>query len=209
MIFKDLEIIGYRDALALQEQLVAQVSSGQADETVLLLEHTPVYTIGRTGSMDNVLDPAIEVVRISRGGDITYHAPGQLVGYPIINLGARQRDLRRYLRFLEEVLIGVAADFGVVGYRVEGKTGVWTDGGKLASIGAGARRWVTMHGFALNVSLDLAGFNRITPCGLVGVTMTSLERESGRTIAMADVKERVRQHFQRLLDTWLPPTHDA
>lgn len=204
MEINDLGLIGFSDAFALQERLVAGVYAKTSPETLLLLEHPPVYTLGRSGDLQNVLDPSIETVHINRGGDITYHAPGQLVGYPIINLGLRQRDLRHYLRFLEEVLIQVAADFGVASYRVDGETGVWTDQGKLASIGAGARRWVTMHGFALNVSLDLSGFNRINPCGIVGCTMTSLQAITGRPVAMPEVKECTRGHFERLLDQWLP-----
>ncbi len=204
MVVKDAGLMGFAEAFALQEQLVAQVFAGTAEETLLLLEHPPVYTLGRSGKLENILDPSIETVHINRGGDITYHAPGQLVGYPIVNLGQRRRDLRHYLRFLEEVLIRVAADFGVSSYRVDGETGVWTDHGKLASIGAGARRWVTMHGFALNVSLDLAGFDRINPCGIVGCTMTSLKAIIGRPVAMPEVKESTRGHFERLLDQWLP-----
>lgn len=204
MNIKDLGLMAFAEAYALQKELVAAVLAGTSAETLLLLEHSPVYTLGRSGSLDNILDPSIETVHINRGGDITYHAPGQLVGYPILNLGKRRRDLRHYLRFLEEVLIQVAADFGVESYRVDSETGVWTEQGKLASIGAGARRWVTMHGFALNVSLDLAGFERINPCGIVGCTMTSLQAITGRPVAMAEVKERTVVHFENLLDQWLP-----
>lgn len=204
MDVKDLGLIAFAEAFALQEELVASVLAGTSAETLLLLEHPPVYTLGRSGHLENILDPSIETVHINRGGDITYHAPGQLVGYPIISLGQRRRDLRHYLRFLEEVLIQVAADFGIESYRVDGETGVWTEQGKLASIGAGARRWVTMHGFALNVSLDLAGFQSIIPCGIVGCTMTSLQEILGRPVSMAEVKERTVIHFENLLDQWLP-----
>ncbi len=204
MDVKDLGLIAFAEAFTLQEELVAAVLAGTSAETLLLLEHPSVYTLGRSGHVENILDPSIETVHINRGGDITYHAPGQLVGYPIISLGQRRRDLRHYLRFLEEVLIQVAADFGVESYRVDGETGVWTEQGKLASIGAGARRWVTMHGFALNVSLDLAGFERIIPCGIVGCTMTSLQEILGLPVSMADVKKSTLVHFERLLDQWLP-----
>ena len=208
MDVKDLGLMAFAKAYTLQEERVAAVLAGTSAETLFLLEHPPVYTLGRSGDLQNVLDPSIETVHINRGGDITYHAPGQLVGYPIISLAQRQRDLRHYLRFLEEVLILVAADFGVTSYRVDGETGVWTDYGKLASIGAGARRWVTMHGFALNVSLDLAGFQRINPCGIVGCTMTSLQEILGAPVAMAAVKERTAAHFERLLNQWLPLAGD-
>ena len=137
MLIEDLGTVGYKDAYALQEELVASVFRRESNEQLLLLEHLPVYTIGRGGDAANVLDPSIEVVRISRGGDITFHGPGQLVGYPILRLGKRGKDLRHYLRFLEEVLIRVASDFGVKSYRIAGKTGVWTDQGKLPLSGSG------------------------------------------------------------------------
>jgi lipoyl(octanoyl) transferase len=146
MKIKDLGLMAYAEAYSLQQQLAAAVHAGRAVETLLLLEHPPVYTIGRSGSSNSVLDPSVETLEVNRGGDVTYHNPGQLVGYPILDLSRRGRDLSRYLRFLEEVLIQVAAGFGVAAWRREGATGVWTGQGKLASIGAGARRWVTMHG---------------------------------------------------------------
>lgn len=201
---QDLGTIGYGLALALQEDLVGRIAAGRAEETLLLLEHPPVYTVGRGGHLENVLDESIEVVRINRGGDITYHAPGQLVGYPLLNLGRRGRDLHHYLRFLEEVLIQTAARFGVVARREAGLTGVWTAQGKLASIGAGARRWVSMHGFALNVSLDLTGFQRIHPCGIQDCRMVSLEELTEAQMSMPAVKDTVAEIFQKLLTEWLP-----
>jgi lipoyl(octanoyl) transferase len=209
MQVKDLGLMAYTEAYALQERLVKEIAAGTSAETLLLVEHPPVYTLGRSGHMENLLDDSIEVVKINRGGDITYHAPGQLVGYPLLNLGRRGKDLRHYLRFLEELLILAAGDVGVTGIRREGKTGVWTEQGKLASIGAGARRWITMHGFALNVSLDLSGFSRIHPCGIVGCPMTSLSRITGRHVPMEKVKERVVYHFESLLDVWLPTAQDV
>ena len=200
----DLGVMNYSEAYALQERLVGDIHAGTEPETLLLVEHPPVYTLGRSGHMSNVLDAGVEVVSINRGGDVTYHAPGQLVGYPLLNLGFRGRDLRHYLRFLEEVLICAAADVGVTGVRREGKTGVWTEQGKLASIGAGARRWISMHGFALNVSLDLGGFSSIHPCGIVGCPMTSLSEITGRHIDMELIKQRVVYHFESLLERWLP-----
>jgi lipoyl(octanoyl) transferase len=200
----DLGVMAYSEAYALQERLVGDIHTGVEPETLLLVEHPPVYTLGRSGHMSNVLDAGVEVVSINRGGDITYHAPGQLVGYPLLNLAERGKDLRHYLRFLEEVLICAVADIGVTGVRRDGKTGVWTDQGKLASIGAGARRWVSMHGFALNVSLDLGGFSRIHPCGIVGCPMTSLSKITGRPIEMDLIKQRVVCHFESLLGSWLP-----
>jgi len=206
MLIEDLGTISFQDAYARQEQLVADVYGNDGEERLLLLEHFPVYTIGRGGDAQNILDKSIEAVRINRGGDITYHGPGQLVGYPIIRLWERGKDLRLYLRFLEELLIHVAADFGVNSYRVPGRTGVWTDRGKLASIGVGVRHWVAMHGFALNVNNDLAAFGRINPCGITACPVSSLEKECRRTVAMEEVKPRIVTHFKPLLDEWLPPS---
>lgn len=204
MVVRELGTIGYAEALGLQDELAAAVRAGQEPETLLLLQHPLVYTMGRGGSDGNILDPSIPVVRINRGGDVTCHGPGQLVGYPIVDLGRRGKDLRRHLRFLEELIIGTAADFGVEGYRVEGKTGVWTDAGKLASIGVGVRRWVAMHGFALNVGNDLAAFGRINPCGMAGCPIASLESVSSGPVALEEVAANIAARFEALLDRWQP-----
>jgi lipoyl(octanoyl) transferase len=204
MKIRDLEIIKYSAAYELQEQIAEKVYKDFSEETLLLLEHYPVYTIGRGGNQTNILDRTIEAIRISRGGDVTYHGPGQLVGYPIISLMRRGKDLRLYLRFLEELLISVAADFGVFSFRLPGRTGVWTDEGKLAAIGVGVRHWVTMHGFALNVSTDLSAFNNINPCGITDCPIVSLAAICGFPISMAEVKLKVAKHFEKLLDVWMP-----
>ena len=209
MLMKDLGTFGYQEAYALQEETVASLFRGECTEQLLLLEHLPVYTIGRGGSDANILDPSIEVVRIGRGGDITFHGRGQLVGYPILQLGQRGKDLRHYLRFLEEVLIRVAGDFGVESYRMPGRTGVWTDRGKLASIGVAVRRWISMHGFALNVNTDLSYFERIHPCGIKGCPMASLSDLCGTPVAMEEVKARVVIHFEGLITSWLPLEADV
>lgn len=193
----------FRHAYALQEEAVASVAAG-GEERLFLLEHAPVYTIGSGGSCDNVLDPRIEAVRINRGGDVTFHGPGQLVGYPIIDLSRRGRDLHRYLRFLEELLVGVAAHFDVKAHTVAGRTGVWTAAGKLASIGVGVRRWVTMHGFALNVVNDLTPFSRINPCGMAGCPLTSLSLECGHGIGVDEAGKAVSGRFEALLAARLP-----
>lgn len=206
MLVKELGTVGYGEAFALQENLAVQVQENIDRETLLLLEHPLVYTMGRSGSDANILDPSVEVIRINRGGDITCHGPGQLVGYPIINLGHRGKDLRRHLRFLEEILILTAADFGVPAYRVEGRTGVWTDSGKLASIGVGVRRWVTMHGFALNVNNDLAAFGRIIPCGISSCPIASMESLRGCQVPLQEVAGRVAERFAGLLEEWMPVT---
>jgi len=200
----DLGLIDFHSAYAIQVQLAAEIAAGRAPETLLLLEHPPVYTIGSGGDSANILDPAIQVTRTNRGGDVTFHGPGQLVGYPLVNLASRGRDLHRYLRFLESFLISVAEDSGVNAYAVPGRTGVWTDGGKLASIGVGVRRWVTMHGFALNVSNDLAPFALINPCGMPECKVTSLSRQTGGDISLQEVKRRVAESFSALLNISLP-----
>jgi lipoyl(octanoyl) transferase len=204
VIVKSLGIVEYSCAFALQEQIAEEMKQGCSPETLLLLEHDPVYTIGRGGCGDNVLDRTIQAIRISRGGDVTYHGPGQLVGYPLLNLRKRGGDLRHYLRFLEEVLISGVADFGVKAFRVAGKTGVWTDQGKLAAIGVGVRHWITMHGFAMNVNNDLSAFSFINPCGMAACPIASLEKLCGRHIAMEEVKSRIAGRFEQLLMDWLP-----
>ncbi|ACH37733.1 octanoyl-(acyl carrier protein)--protein octanoyltransferase [Citrifermentans bemidjiense Bem] len=203
MIFKDVGVIGYAEALRIQEQLVAEVQQG-GEEALLLLEHLPVYTIGAGGDRGNVLDPELEPVRVNRGGDVTYHGPGQLVCYPILDLSRRGRDLHRYLRFLERFLVELCAGLGVGCHTVPGRTGVWTGNGKLASIGVGVRRWVSMHGFALNVSPDTAPFSRINPCGMPGCSITSLSLELGEELFVDELKEMVAIRFQPLLNLHLP-----
>jgi lipoyl(octanoyl) transferase len=203
MIIRDLGTIDFLEAYAIQQQLAEDVFAGASD-TLLLLEHPPVYTIGSGGDEANLLDPAIEAIRINRGGDVTWHGLGQLVGYPIVNLRRRSRDLHRYLRFIEELLLDVATDFRLDAWQVPGRTGIWTAQGKLASIGVGVRRWVTMHGFALNVSAELSGFSRINPCGITGCPITSLQSEGGVIVTMAKVKKMIGDKFGQLLDERLP-----
>lgn len=181
--FRWIGRISYADGLAMQETLVAERQAGRIPDTVLLLEHEPVYTIGRTRDRASLGEPERlphPVVETNRGGQATWHGPGQLVGYPIIDLQTRGRDLHHYLRALEQAQIDFLKDCGIPDAgRREGLTGVWIGDRKIASIGVGVRRWVTMHGFALNIGSDLAGFDAIVPCGIAGVAMTSLSRESG------------------------------
>lgn len=199
----DAGLIGYAEALKLQERLVGEVLQG-GEETLLLLEHPPVYTIGAGGDAGNLLDPSIEAVRINRGGDVTYHGPGQLVGYPILDLGRRGRDLHRYLRFLEYFLVDICGQLSVTGFTVPGKTGVWTSRGKIAAIGVGVRRWVSMHGFSLNVSSDLSPFKYINPCGMPECRITSLSLERSREVQVDDLKILALDRFEPLLDAHLP-----
>jgi lipoyl(octanoyl) transferase len=181
----------FAEALKLQEQLVAEKreNRGAADE-LLLLEHEPVYTIGRTPDRSSLMGGAHlphPLFPINRGGQATYHGPGQLIGYPIIDLGRCGRDLHRYLRWLENVLLKLLLHYNLRAQSREGLTGVWMKECKIASIGVGVRHWVTMHGFALNVEGDLKPFHQIVPCGIAGVTMTSMEKEMGRSVAVIEV----------------------
>ncbi len=179
--------VPYEDAVALQEERRRAVLAGEAGEALLLLEHPHVYTIGRNARRGDVLaDPTwleargVTVARSSRGGQVTYHGPGQLVGYPILNLDPDRRDIRRYVRDLQRMLVLTLADFGVVASgREQPEIGVWAGDRKVASIGVHIRRWVTMHGFALNVSTDLAYFGGIVACGLRQVEMASIESLTG------------------------------
>ncbi len=190
-----LGLVPYRDAAELQEDLVKRRRHGSVPDQLLLLEHPHVITMGSTADPANVLvgpeerhDLGIEMTESGRGGDVTYHGPGQLVGYPILDLGPDRRDIHRYLRDLEEVLIRVVGRYGLEGFRIAGQTGVWTDQGKVAAIGVRVSSgWITSHGFALNVNTDLGDFSTIVPCGIADQSMTSLKRELGRTIAMEDV----------------------
>jgi lipoyl(octanoyl) transferase len=173
--------VAYERAVAWQEALVARRLAGGRD-ALLLLEHPPVYTLGRGADAAHLRAAAsgdVPVVRAHRGGQVTYHGPGQLVGYPIVGLRDLRPDVRWYVRLLEEVLIDALSDVGIDASRRDGLTGVWVGKRKIASIGIAIRRWVTWHGFALNVADDLSGFTSITPCGIAGVEMTSVAREGG------------------------------
>ena len=173
--------VPYGDALEWQRRLADDRIAGRLDHDVLLLlEHPPVVTLGRNSHAAHVLHPAgLQVFEVERGGDVTYHGPGQLVGYPIIDLNAYTKDLHWYLRTLEQTLIEALGLLDIAAERNPGLTGVWTRGRKIASIGIHVKQWVTWHGFALNVTNDLADFERIVPCGIQGVVMTSVERETG------------------------------
>jgi lipoyl(octanoyl) transferase len=193
--------ISYDDALALQERLVAEMAATKnSGETLLLLEHTPVFTMGRSPDQKSLRDLAAlpyPVHITNRGGQATYHGPGQLVGYPILDLRRRGQDLHKYLRGLETFVASACAAFGVEAGRREGLTGVWVGERKIASIGVGVRRWISMHGFALNVTTQaLKPFLHITPCGIDGVQMTCLEAERTAVIAVQDVASWIAEHAE-------------
>ncbi len=175
-----LGLVEYTQALSWQEALLRKRCLGESEDILLLLEHPPVFTLGRGGDEKHLLNPRqVPVYRVGRGGDVTFHGPGQLVGYPICDLTRHGRDIHAYLRTLEAVLIAALAECGVHAYRRDGLTGVWVGEEKIASIGVGVRRWVTYHGFALNLNPDLSYFTDIVPCGLSGVRMTSIARVLG------------------------------
>lgn len=197
--------IGYAPALELQEKTVAERAAGQAPDRIFFLEHDPVYTIGRQRDRSSLGNSPLPhpVEEINRGGQATFHGPGQLVGYFIFDLQKLVPDLHVFLRWIEEGLVALLAGYGLTAQRREGLTGVWIGDRKIASIGVGVRRWITMHGFGLNVGPDLSGFESITPCGLQGVTMTSLSRELRREIPVGEVSDRAadvfRAHYSHLL----------
>src|SRR5436190_9876179 len=183
--------VEFAQALALQEEIVAKKREDpSSSDELLLLEHEPVYTIGRTPDKSSLLGAAhlpYPVFSINRGGQATYHGPGQLMGYPIIDLRRRGQDLHRYLRWLEQLLIDLLAEYGIAASRRESLTGVWVGDRKIASIGVGVRHWISMHGFALNVCGDLSPFNHIVPCGINNVVMTSIEKETSAAVSVACV----------------------
>lgn len=197
-------LISYEAGLRLQEERVDAILAGISADTIFLLEHEPVYTIGRLRDQSSLHDPSslpFPVYETNRGGQATYHGPGQLTGYPILDLTPRGRDLHVHLRNLEEALIRACAVFGVAATRREGFTGVWVENRKLASIGVGVRKWISMHGFALNVTNQcLPPFSAITPCGLDGVHMTSLENETKGPICVKSATEIVEGELRKLFD---------
>ncbi len=210
--------MGYAEAYALQKRIVAARKADSIGDVLLLCEHTPVITQGRNGKREHLLvsesvlrQRNVEFYESSRGGDVTYHGPGQLVGYPILQLGAIRKDVVWYVRMLEEVMIRTSAEFGVSAHREEGKTGIWVGNEdktfaqssqrgepaaeKLGAIGVHISRWVTSHGFAYNVATDLRNFDLIVPCGIAGRKATSLEKLLGRAVRLEDVAPRVARHF--------------
>ncbi len=194
-------LVSYVDGLAMQENAVTSILAGEIGDTIFLLEHEPVFTIGRLrdrSSLSSVSSLPHPVYETNRGGQATYHGPGQLVGYPILDLNTRGRDLHLHLRLIEDALIAACADLGISAGRREGMTGVWVEKRKLASIGVGVRKWISMHGFAINVTQQsLPPFLSITPCGLEGVGMTCLEAEAAEPInmdlAVSTISSRLRE----------------
>lgn len=200
-----LGLVQYDYGLRLQERAVERLRLGQGAEQLLLLEHPHVFTLGRGADSDNILADqqqlqtnSVEVRETGRGGDVTYHGPGQLVGYPIINLRPDRCDVHRYVRDIEEVLIRTIADFGVAGTRIPGLTGVWVGNEKIGAIGVRIARWITSHGFALNVNTDLSYFDMIVPCGISDKGVTSLSRLLGRQIELPELAQASAAHFSEV-----------
>ena len=199
-----------------QEVLIAEKRAEQKGEfegerkndVLFFVEHPHVYTLGKSGNEENMLRSMAELlkldaefVKIDRGGDITYHGPGQIVGYPILDLDRHFTDIHKYLRFLEEVIIRVCADYGFEAGRIDGLTGVWVDGAKICAMGIRSSRWVTMHGFALNVNTNLSYFSNIVPCGITDKPVTSLQKLTGKEMDIQEVKERIVFHFQNVFES--------
>jgi lipoyl(octanoyl) transferase len=215
----DLGLIGYAEACALQKRVVAARKVDAIGDVLLFCEHFPVITQGRNGKREHLLvsenvlrQRNVEFFETSRGGDVTYHGPGQLVGYPILQLGAIRKDVVWYVRMLEEVMIRTSGEFGISAHREEGKTGIWVAGGekdftqsaesreesaaeKLGAIGVHISRWVTSHGFAYNVATDLRNFDLIVPCGIAGRKATSLEKLLARAVSVKEVEPKIVRHF--------------
>jgi lipoate-protein ligase B len=212
----DLGLIGYAEAWSLQKRLVAARKAGAIEDVLLLCEHPHVITLGRNGKREHLLaseavlkQKGVEFCATDRGGDITYHGPGQIVGYPILNLSAIRRDVVWYVRMLEEAMIRATAEFGLSAERVAGKTGIWVRSGeedeKLAAIGVHISRWVTSHGFAYNVATDLRYFDLIVPCGIADRRATSLEKLLGRRVEYQEVAPRLAKYLGEVFGLEMKP----
>jgi lipoyl(octanoyl) transferase len=217
LLITDLGLISYSDAYFLQQRLVAARKASAIDDILLFCEHPHVITLGRNANRSNLLasqpvlrQKSVELYPTNRGGDITYHGPGQIVSYPILNLDKIKRDVGWYVRTLEEAMIRASADFGIIAYRVPGKTGIWVQAApteeKLAAIGVHISRWVTSHGFAYNVCTDLRYFDLIVPCGIADRKATSLEKLLQRRITLDEVKPRLTHHLAGLISRDPRPT---
>jgi lipoyl(octanoyl) transferase len=207
-----LGVVPYDEALAMQRALVEERRAGHVPDLLLLLQHPPVITLGvkGDGGRANIVatdarlaELGIAVHETGRGGDVTYHGPGQIVGYPILDLKPDRCDVHRYVRDLEDVMIRVCADYGVTAGRIKGLTGAWVGAGKIGAIGVRLSRWITMHGFAFNVSTDLDHFKLIVPCGITDRGVTSLERATGRRLSLSEVEDAVAGRFQDVFERQL------
>ena len=192
---KKLGKIGYQEALEYQNHLVKLKQDGLKDNFLLLLEHYPIFTMGKGADKNNVLDKNIPVIVINRGGDLTYHGPGQLIGYIIIDLKTQNYDLHQYLRKIEELLIETLKEIDIQAYRIDKLTGVWANSRKLASIGIGIKKGITMHGFALNINPDLSYFSKINPCGLNSSLINSIKELKNSPISLVNIENLIIKNF--------------
>src|SRR6185295_5768611 len=211
-----LHLVTYENGMKLQQKLVEMRQRDELPDQLLLLEHPPVITLGRGGDPSNLLaspdilkNHGVRFFETTRGGDITYHGPGQVVGYPILHLGDNNRDVRKYVTKLEEVLIRTVAEYGITATRAEGKRGIWVGNNKIAAIGVRIARWVTSHGWALNVDTNLDHFRFITPCGLHGTGVTSISRETGRTVDTNEVREILAAKFGEVFEREMVPRGES
>jgi lipoyl(octanoyl) transferase len=223
ILLKDLTVKDYKDTWDYQTELLQEIvntkienrrneSKKNTENYFLFVEHPHVYTLGKSGDLSNLLlnekqlaEKGATFYKINRGGDITYHGPGQIVGYPILDLENFFTDIHKYLRFLEEVIILTIAEYGIKGTRSDGETGVWLDAGtpfarKICAMGIRSSRWVTMHGFALNANVNLGYFDNIIPCGIKGKAVTSMEAELGQKVNMEEVKSKILKYFKELFE---------
>ncbi|NOZ04117.1 MAG: lipoyl(octanoyl) transferase LipB [FCB group bacterium] len=199
----DLGYAEFRETWDLQKDLQAKRIGNEIEDTLILVEHEPVYTLGKNADADHILQnypPGVKIFRIERGGDVTYHGPGQLVGYPILDLRNYRLSIGWYMRTLEELIIRTVAEFGIQADRKDGLTGVWVDDEKIAAFGVRVSRWVTMHGFALNVCTDLSYYRGIIPCGIFQYGVTSMQQVLGCPVALEKVKEVLIRHFTILFN---------
>jgi lipoyl(octanoyl) transferase len=207
LVYCDLGLIDYKEAWDVQKSIHQLRVENKIDDVLFLLEHPNTYTLGKIADKENLVgdkkylsDNKISVYEIDRGGDITYHGPGQIVGYPIISLTNWKQDTHKYLRAIEEVIIKVCSEYGLAGSRVDKYTGVWIEDRKICAIGIKVSRWITMHGFAFNVNTDLNLFSGIVPCGISDKEVTSLKHELKTEVLMNEVKEKIIYHFDEIFD---------
>jgi len=204
----DLQTRDYKETWELQHRLVELRAQARVPDILLLVEHPHVITMGTSAKSENILSRTLPIYEVERGGDVTYHGYGQLIGYAILDLSSRSKDIKSYLRNLERTLIDTLVHFGIAAQRIEGRTGVWIGQKKIASIGVAVRSWVTFHGFALNVSTDLSYFSTINPCGYESAIMTSMKEQLGREVSLSEVKGPLERAFQNTFETTLELTSE-
>ena len=198
---QDLKRKNYQETLKIQESLREQVLSNLSHEYLILVEHEHVYTLGKNANSSNILNKACDIIQTDRGGDVTYHGPGQLVAYPIINLKKRKIGVKSYVKMIEQLISNTLMYYGLETHVPIKETGVWVEDKKIASIGIHVSRGVTMHGLAVNISTDLSYFDNIISCGIEGVKMTTIDKELGKKIAMNDIKKQLISNFNKIFNT--------